>query len=83
MLFSLLDEHIVEGIPAERIQGYEHEVSTHAQVAQDVANGEADAEYKSPRLALVLDYVHTSAFRKTLRTLGGNDPGQTGKDILI
>lgn len=42
-----------------------------------------EAEYKSSRLAPVLDYVHTSAFRKTLRAFGGYDPGETGKDTLI
>ena len=42
-----------------------------------------DCEYKSDRLAPLLDYVQTGDFRKTLLTLGGYDLGQTGKDTLI
>jgi putative molybdopterin biosynthesis protein len=40
-------------------------------------------EFKSERLLPILEHIHTGKFIKTLEGLGGYNPHNTGKEILI
>jgi putative molybdopterin biosynthesis protein len=66
----VLLDHLLEtqGIPSERIRGYEHEEYTHLTVAADVASGRADVGLgiQAAASALDIDFVHIADERYDL-----------------